>query len=242
MDRQTRRKFVRFACLAASVSLLAMNNAGADTADDPVLLAVFLDQLETRDATGDRTFSWAAEAWLGKDLHKIWIKTDGERTAGITDEVELQLLVSKAIARYWDIQFGVRRDFRPSPSQSWAALGIKGLAPYFFDIDAAVYIGASGRSAFRFEAEIEWLLTQRLILSPEIEFNVYGQNDADVGIGSGLSDVEAGIRLRYEVRRQFAPYIGINWSKLFGNTADFAKLAGMDVSETQLVIGLRAWF
>ncbi len=242
MSRSTSRSFARAAFLAASVFLIAVNNARADAADDPVLLAVFFDQLEMRDVSTDRTFSWAAEAWLGKDLHKIWIKTDGERTEGITDEAELQLLVSKAIARYWDIQLGVRHDFRPSPSQSWAAIGIRGLAPYFFDIDATVYIGASGRSAFRFEAEIEWLLTQRLILSPEIEFNVYGQNDADVGIGSGLSDIEAGIRLRYEIRRQFAPYIGVHWSKLFGNTADYANLAGMDVSETQLVIGLRAWF
>jgi len=154
----------------------------------------------------------------------------------------LQFLYSKAIARYWDFQLGVRHDFKPSPSRSWATIGFKGLAPYFFDIDAAAFIGESGRTALRFEAEYELLLTQRLILTPEIELNIYGQNDPDVGIGAGLSDLEVGLRLRYEIRREFAPYIGINWSRLFGNTADFAKIAGEDTSEAQLVIGFRAWF
>ncbi len=122
------------------------------------------------------------------------------------------------------------------------AIGFKGLAPYFFDIDAAAFIGESGRVALRFEAEYELLITQRLILTPDIEINLYGQNDPEVGIGSGLSDIEAGLRLRYEIRRQFAPYIGVNWTRLFGNTADFARIAGEKSSETQLVIGLRAWF
>ncbi len=140
------------------------------------------------------------------------------------------------------LSVGARHDLKPSPSRSWAAIGFKGLAPYFFDIDAAVFIGESGRTAGRFEAEYELLLTQRLILTPDIEINLYGQNDSDVGIGSGLSDIEVGIRLRYEVRRQFAPYIGFNWSRMFGNTADFAEADGRDTSETQLVIGFRAWF
>ena len=138
----------------------------------------------------------------------------------------MQFLYSKAIARYWDFQLGVRHDFEPSPSRSWAAIGFKGLAPYFFDIDAAAFIGESGRTALRFEAEYELLFAQRLILTPDIEINIYGQNDPDVGIGSGLSDIEAGLRLRYEIRRELAPYIGINWSRLFGNTEDFARIAG----------------
>ena len=242
MVSQSARNIAFAAILAAAIFLSVSDDARADAADDPLLLTVILDQLETRDAGGDNTLSWDGEAWLGKDLHKIWIKTDGERTAGSTDEAELQFLYSKAIARYWDFQLGVRNDFRPSPSRSWATIGFKGLAPYFFDIDAAAFIGESGRTALRFEAEYELLLTQRLILTPDIEINLYGQNDPDVGIGSGLSDIEAGLRLRYEIRRQFAPYIGVNWTRLFGNTADFANIAGRDTSEAQLVIGLRAWF
>ena len=242
MVSQTAHNFSFAAILAATICLTVSDDARADMEDDPFLVMIMLDQMEIRDAADDNTLSWDGEGWLGKDLHKIWFKTDGERTAGNTDEAELQFLYSKAIARYWDFQVGVRHDIEPSPSRSWVAIGLKGLAPYFFDIDAAAFIGESGRIAFRFEAEYELLLTQRLILTPDIEFNVYGQNDPDVGIGSGLSDIEAGLRLRYEIRRQFAPYIGVNWSRKFGDTAEIAETAGRDTSETQLVIGLRAWF
>ena len=242
MASQTWRSFAFVAILAAAICLSVADDARADMEDDPLLLTVILDQLEMRDVGGDNTLSWDGQGWLGRDLHKIWFKTDGERTAGSTDEAELQFLYSKVIARYWDFQLGVRHDFKPSPSRSWAAIGFKGLAPYFFDIDAAAFIGESGRTALRFEAEYELLFTQRLILTPDIEINLYGQNDPDAGIGAGLSDLEAGLRLRYEIRREFAPYIGVNWSRLFGNTADFARIAGEKSSETQLVIGLRAWF
>ncbi len=242
MLSQTAHNFAFATILAAAISLSVADDATAEMEDDPLLLTFILDQIETRDVGGDNTLSWDGEGWLGKDLHKFWFKTDGERTAGNTDEAELQFLYSKAIARYWDFQLGVRHEFEPSPSRSWVAVGFKGLAPYFFDIDAAAFVGESGRIAFRFEAEYDLLLTQRLILTPDIEFNLYGQNDPDVGIGAGLSDIEAGLRLRYEIRRQFAPYIGVNWSRLFGNTADFANIAGRDSSEAQLVIGLRAWF
>ncbi len=242
MGNQFVHNFAFAAILVAAICLSVSDDARADMEDDPLLLTVILDQIETRDAGGDNTLSWVGQGWLGKDLHKIWFKTDGERTGGSTDEAELQFLYSKAIARYWDFQLGVRHDFEPSPSRSWAAIGFKGLAPYFFDMDAAAFIGESGRVALRFEAEYELLFTQRLILTPDIEVNLYGQNDPDVGIGAGLSDLEAGLRLRYEIDRQFAPYIGVNWSRLFGNTADFARIAGEKSSETQLVIGFRAWF
>ncbi len=242
MVRRAAHNFTITAILAAVTFLSVSGNARADMEDDPLLLTVILDQLEMRDVGGDNTLSWDGQGWLGRDLRKIWFKTDGERTAGSTDEAELQFLYSKAIARYWDFQVGVRHDFEPSPSRSWAAIGFKGLAPYFFDIDAAAFIGESGRTALRFEAEYELLLTQRLILTADSEINLYGQNDPNVGVGAGLSDLEAGLRLRYEIRREFAPYIGINWSRLFGNTADFARITGEKSSETQLVIGLRAWF
>ena len=118
----------------------------------------------------------------------------------------------------------------------------RGLAPYFFEVDTALFVGENGRTALRLEAEYELLLTQRLILTPDIEINFYGQNDKDIGVGSGLSDVQTGLRLRYEIRREFAPYIGVNWSKKFGNSANFSRMEGVDVSETQLVLGIRAWF
>lgn len=216
--------------------------ANADAADDPVLLKLMLDQLEKRGSGSDSEDSWDAQAWIGKDLTKLWIKADGDRAFGMTQNAELQLLYSKAVASYWDFQAGIRHDFEPSPSRSWFAVGLNGLAPYFFEIDAALFVGESGRTAFRFEAEYEFLLTQRLILTPEIETNFYGKNDPQIGIGSGLSDIEAGIRLRYEFRREFAPYIGINWTQSFGKTADFVRAAGLITSDTQLIIGLQAWF
>ena len=230
------------AALLIATCLSVADNARASAEDDPLLLMGLLDQFELSDATGDNTLSWDGQGWLGKDLRKLWFKTEGERDGGTTNEAELQFLYSKAIAKYWEFQVGVRHDFKPSPTRSWAVVGVQGLAPYFFETDIAFFVGESGRTAFRFVTEYELLLTQRLILTPEIEVNFYGQDDIDIGIGSGLSDLEVGLRLRYEVRREFAPYIGVNWSKLFGNTKDFARIAGESTSEAQLVIGLRAWF
>jgi copper resistance protein B len=242
MDSQTARNFLLAGVFIGAICLSVSDDAGAATADDPLLVLAILNQLEMRDTGGDDTLSWDGQGWIGKDLRKLWIKTEGERTGGVTDESELQFLYSKAIARYWEFQVGVRHDFEASPSQSWAVIGVQGLAPYFFETDAALFFGESGQTALRLETEYELLFTQRLILTPEIEVNFYGQDDANIGVGSGLSDLELGLRLRYEIRREFAPYIGVNWSKLFGNTADFATIAGESTSETQLVIGLRAWF
>ena len=214
----------------------------AEADDDPLLLMGVLDQFEWRDISDDNTLSWDAQGWLGKDFRKLWFKTDGERAGGETEDAELQFLYSKAIASYWDFQVGIRHDFEPSPSRTWAAIGFQGLAPYFFDTDVALFVGESGRTALRLESEYELLITQRLILTPDIEVNFYGKDDVNVGIGSGLSDVEAGLRLRYEIRREFAPYVGINWTKMFGNTADFARLNGEDIYDMQLLVGIRAWF
>jgi len=233
------------ALLSVLTVVLYLSSAGdalAATPDDPLLTMVIVDELEYRDADDGSVLAWNAQAWFGQDLRKFWIKTEGERSGGSTEDAELQFLYSKPIARYWDFQVGVRQDFKPSPNRTWAAIGFQGLAPYFFEIDAALYIGDSGRTALRMEAEYELLFTQRLILTPDIEVNIYGKSDPEIGIGSGLSELEAGLRLRYEIRREIAPYIGVSWSKLFGGTADFAAADGQGSSDLQLVIGLRAWF
>ncbi len=216
--------------------------AQAAMEDDPVVWKVMVDQLEYRDASGDDPVVWEAQAWIGKDRDKLWFKTEGERTDGDTEEAEAQLLYSNAVSTYWDLQAGLRQDFEPSPERSWAVIGFQGLAPYFIEIDTALFIGKSGRTALRFEAEYELMFTQRIILTPEIEINLHGKNDQATGTGSGLSDVELGLRLRYEIRRGSGPYIGINWEKKYGNTADFARDEGEDTSDTQFVVGLRATF
>jgi copper resistance protein B len=210
--------------------------------DDPILTMVKIDQLEWRDTNGPDPIYTQGEAWIGQDLNKLWFKGEYERRDGSTEEAELQALYSRGISPFWNVQVGIREDFKPEPSRSWIAFGFEGLAPYWFELDAALFVGESGRTGFRLEAEYEILFTQRLILSPELEVNAYGKNDLDTGTGSGLSDTEIGLRLRYEIRREFAPYIGINWHKKYGNTSDYAREEGESVSDTSLVIGVRAWF
>ena len=146
MNIQGTRKFVLTATLFVAACLSAADNAKASAEDDPLLLMGILDQFEMRDTSGDNILSWSAQGWIGKDLRKLWVKTEGEHADGDTDEAELQFLYSKAIARYWDLQFGVRHDFEPSPSRSWAVIGVQGLAPYFFETDVAFFVGESGRT------------------------------------------------------------------------------------------------
>jgi len=210
--------------------------------DDPLLAMVLVNQFEVHSVDGSDPVVWDGEAWFGRDLDKLWIKTDGEYRDSRVEEMELQVLYSRAIAPFWDLQAGWRRDIRPEPDRDWLVLGVKGVAPYFFDIDAAVFIGDSGRTAARFQAEYEIMFTQQLILSPELELNFHGKDDEATGIGSGLSTVEAGMRLRYEIRRQLAPYIGINWVKKYGQTADYASAEGVDTEDFQLLVGIRVWW
>jgi copper resistance protein B len=183
-----------------------------------------------------------ADAWIGYDLNKLWFKTEVERVDGETEEAELQMLYSRALAPFWDLQLGWRRDIRPEPHRDYLAIGFKGLAPYLFETDASLFLGEAGQFGARLDAEYEYLFTQRLILSPEIEVNLYSRDDEEVGIGAGLSNMSLGLRLRYEIRREFAPYIGVNWTRQFGQTAVYARAEGSDPSDFQWVAGIRAWF
>ena len=216
--------------------------AQAHGKDDPVLTKVMIDQLEVRSTDGPDPWVLDAQAWVGRDLHKLWVKTEVEYVDGATEEAEVQALYSRAIAPYWDLQVGWRHDIRPRPDRDWLAIGFEGLAPYWFEVDAAAFVGEGGQVGARLEAEYEWMFTQRWVLSPELEVNLYRKNDEAVGIGSGLSDLELGLRLRYEIRREFAPYVGVNWTRKIGNTADFARDEGEDTSDVQIVAGVRAWF
>jgi copper resistance protein B len=221
--------------------LIAAGGVQADTGDDPLLGMVLLNQFEWRNGDDDR-LAWDGDAWLGKDLNKLWLKTEGEYADNRAEEIELQLLYSRAVATYWDFQVGWRGDFRPDPGRNWLAVGFNGLAPYFFEIDAAVFLGGSGRTAARLEFDYDILFTQRLILQPEIEINAFGKDDPVVGIGSGLSDIQAGLRLRYEIRREFAPYIGINWWSKLGDTRDIAAEGEQATDDLEILAGVRIWF
>ncbi|MEN8175499.1 MAG: copper resistance protein B [Pseudomonadota bacterium] len=228
--------------IGVTAAVLFPGMANAASKDDPVLTKIMIDQLEYRSADGPDPWVLDAQAWMGKDLNKLWLKAEGERVDGETEEAEVQVLYSRAVAPYWDLQIGWRHDFHPKPTRDWLAVGIEGLAPYWFEVDAALFVGDDSQVAVRLEAEYEWMFTQRWILSPELEVNLHSKDDEDTGVGSGLSDLELGLRLRYEIRREFAPYIGVNWEKKFGNTADFARDEGEDTDDVQFVAGLRAWF
>ena len=222
--------------LLAPATLRAMGD------DDPVLSWLKVDQLEQRQDGGEREQAWEIHGWVGRDLHKLWMKSEGEREHGATEAAELQLLYSRAIAPYWDMQAGWRREFLPKDERDWLAVGVHGLAPYWFEIDASLFIGESGRTAARIEAEYEVLFTQKLALVPEVELNLHGEDDPDRGIGSGLSEAELGLRLRYSLTRKFAPYIGIHYGRLFGDTADLARMDGEATEATQWLAGIQFWF
>ena len=226
------------------LSLLAVVPAcvSAMGEDDPLVGMLRFDKLEIavdEDPTPQRL---EAKGWLGYDLNKLWLKSEVEREGGDTESADLELLYGRALSPYWDVQLGWKRDFQPRPQQDWLALGLHGLAPYFFEVDTTLYLADGGRSSLAFMAEYELLFTQRWILSPEIEFDLNGYNDRETGEGSGLASLELGLRLRYEIRREFAPYVGLHWERAYGNTADFARDRGEDIDELQFVVGFRAWF
>ena len=226
----------------ALVALITAPTVQAVMEDDPMLFKVMVDKAEWRDVDDGDLWVWDADAWIGKDLNKLWFKTEGEYFDSNTESAFAELLYSRAIATYWDLQTGWRRDIDPEPHRDWLAVGFKGLAPYFFETDATLYAGGNGAISGRIDAEYEVLFTQRLIMTPELEVDFYSKDDVARGIGSGFSNLELGLRLRYEIRRQFGPYIGINWEKRLGKTADLAAEEGEDTSDVQAVIGVRAWF
>lgn len=216
---------------------------GGHQVHDSAINSYFLaDKLEWQDADDGSALAWDLSGWIGGDIDRLWLRSEGERSNGKTEDAELQALWGHAISPWWDVVSGVRQDFKPGAPQTWAAFGLKGMALYNFEAEATAFIGEGGQSALRFEGDYDILLTNRLILQPTAEVNVYGKNDAQRGIGSGLSNTELGLRLRYEIRREFAPYIGVTWNRTYGNTADYAREEGEDRSEARLVLGVRMWF
>jgi len=203
---------------------------------------VLLDQLDWRDADSANAFAWDAQAYYGSDYNKLWLKTEGERTDGTTEDARVEVLWDRIVSRWWSAQAGVRHDFGEGPSRDWLAVGVQGLAPYFFEVEATAYVGDAGRTAARVKAEYELLFSQRLILTPEVELNLYGKDDPERGIMSGLTDAEVSLRLRYEIRREIAPYVGIAWIHRFGRTADLFRAAGADPSDVEALAGIRIWF
>ena len=200
------------------------------------------DQLEFRDAEG-RAGAWDVSAWLGRDIHKLSLATEGEREGTETETAETRLAWQRAVSPFWDMQLGWRRDWKPDdPRRDWGMLAFTGTAPYFVETAVQLFAGGDGRSALRLELEKEILFTQRLQLVPEVEATLYGQDDPAQGVGHGLSSVEAGVRLRYEIIRRVAPYVGVHWEKAYSRSADFARAEGEAVESAQFVAGFRLWY
>ncbi len=211
-------------------------------ADEHNLWAVAFNRFEAASSDNGDYGLYDAQAWFGGTYSRAVIKAEGEVVDDSLEESETELLYSHALTAYWDLQAGVRHDSGEGPGRDWVGVGIQGLAPYWFEIDAAVYAGEQGRSLLQVETEYELLLTQRWILQPRVEISLYGKDDPENGIGSGLSTIDAGLRLRYEFSRQFAPYIGLEWRGQFGDTADYTRAEGGDPRDSVWVAGLRFWF
>jgi copper resistance protein B len=210
--------------------------------DDMFQTLVLVDQLEWSHGDGVHGLGWNAKGWVGGDRHRFWFRTEGDGEAGEIDAGEAHALYGRPIARWWDVVAGVRQEVRPGPARTWAAIGLQGLAPYWFEVEATAYVGAGGRTELRFETEYELLITQRLVLQPRLELNLAGKDDPERGVGAGLSTFDPGLRLRYEIRREFAPYLGVTWPRKVGRTADLAAADGARTAGTRFVAGLRFWF
>lgn len=209
--------------------------------DNAPVSMTLLDELEWQEIDDHAAVHWDGRFWYGDDYNKAWLRSEGTRVAGEYEGLA-ELLWDRVVSRWWHVQAGVRHDLGEGPSRTWAAFGVQGLAPYRFEVEATVYVGEQGRTAARFSGEYELLITQRLILQPKIEFDLYGKDDPRNGIGSGLAESELGLRLRYELRRELAPYVGLVWTRSFGETADFARAEDRDEDDLLFVAGLRVWF
>ena len=218
------------------------SHAGHQVHDSAINTYFLADKLEWQDADDASTLAWDLSGWIGGDIDRLWLRSEGERSNGKTEDAEIQALWGHAISPWWDVVSGVRQDFKPGAPQTWAAFGLQGMALYNFEAEATAFLGENGQSAVRLEGDYDILLTNRLILQPTAELNVYGKNHPQRGIGSGLANTEAGLRLRYEIRREFAPYLGVTWNRTYGNTADYAREEGESRSEARLVLGVRLWF
>ena len=227
--------------IAENAMPATMPGMDSDMNDAGVQHRVWVENLEG--VHGDENgAAWDAQAWLGGDFDKLWIKTEGADLAGKTQGAKLEVLWAHAMLPFWDSQLGVRHDFGGGPSRQWAAFGVQGTSPYWFDVELTGYVGDAGRIAGRLKTEYDLYLTQRFILKPEIELNAYGKPDPARGIGAGLSDGQFELRLRYAVTRRFAPYAGYVYDRKFAGSATLARQAGDPAVDHRAVAGVEFSF
>lgn len=204
---------------------------------------VMFNIAEAQFGEGPTAFAWDGEGWFGGDINRLWIKSEGEGAFGRSlEKAEVQALYSRAIGPYFNVQGGVRYDFKPNPSRAYAVIGFEGLAPSFFEVEGALFLSNKGELMARLEGYYDQRITQRLILQPRAEVNFAAQNSRKIGVGSGLSDAEVGLRLRFDIRREFAPYVGVQYRQAFGKTRQYLREEGEDAAGWSLLTGVRVWF
>lgn len=254
MSRGVRSTMILFALLSAGLALApsAFAQEHEDWPepihDDMVFWFVIFDNLEWQSAGEEDPVAWEQEGWIGTDWNRIWLKTEGERATDGSGagEMEAQLVYSRLVSPFWELQAGIRYDraWGPGPDRSRVhlAFGVQGLAPYWFEVEPTIFVSQDGDLSARIEASYDMLFTQRLILQPEFEINLAAQSVEEWGVGSGLSDASVDLRLRYEIRRELAPYVGVGWSQKYGRTADLARASGEEVASLAWIGGVRFWF
>ena len=204
---------------------------------------VMFNLAEYQARQGRDGYRWDGGAWFGGDINRLRLKTEGEGAfrQGV-DSAEVQALYSRAVGPYFNLQAGIRQDFQPTPRRTYATIGVEGLAPYMFEVEGAAFLSNKGEVLGRLEGYYDQRITQRLILQPRVEVNLSAQDVPEIRIGAGITNVELGLRLRYEISREFAPYLGVSFDRKLGDTARFARADGERVQATSLVAGVRFWF
>ena len=236
-DHYADRRFHPAAMAVARARMMREEGGGA------VMHQLFFNLAELQVHDGRAGYRWDGEAWIGGDISRFVAKSEGE--GGGRDglaSAEVQALYSRAIGPYFNVQAGIRHDIAPTPTRTYATIGVEGLAPYEIETEAALFVSTRGELIGRIEGWYDQRITQVVILQPRIELNLAAQDQRDIGIGTGLSDAELGIRLRYEIAREFAPYVGLSYDAKTGRTADLARAARRDVTTTSVVAGVRFWF
>jgi len=217
--------------------------AGADS-DDPWEYRVKINKFEQQFSTGndDDYGEWAGFIMAGTHINKLWLTTKGSTQHGEADSAEIRLFYSRTIKPYINVQLGWKRDLKPEPQRDWLGFGLLGVMPYKIGADASFFIGESGRTAARLEIAYKHWFTPKLSLTPDVEANFYGEDDPERGIGSGLSDLDLGLRLRYRIITGVSPYAGITWKGNFGNTADMIESRGEDANDLRFILGVTLSF
>lgn len=223
------------AAMARARAQLQMEHGGSIVSK----VMVNLGEYQVRD--GEDGYRWEGEAWVGGDINRFVVKTEGEGGDDL-EGAEIQALYSRAVSPFFDLQAGIRQDFQSGPKRTYATVGFEGVAPYWFETSGALFLSNKGEVFGRLEGSYDLRLTQRWILQPRVEANLSGQDIPELELGSGVANIELGLRLRYEIKREFAPYVGVSLDRKFGGTADYARTAGREVEATSFVIGVRAWF